>query len=514
MFDVAERLVAEKKVSPLSADSARRKAQGAIDLERVRTLGEDARNHQPLARILSFFPALSVGSLVKELRVEEKRERRRLLLSLLEIQGPQARAIALDTLRQLAETGAPEQDWHFKRNLLYLLRKAPRPAEESADPELEVLIRFADPALPPPLVKEAIAGLAPIKHERAEAALVTLVQGLETILARKGDAPFDEAELQPLLDRGVSALARYGTSTARRVVVEHGLRRKSGLGDARARLAELASQDLTNDPELLHTLVKSARAEMPFKVFGLTLKKREDRLTPVVEALSGTPTPAVRALLAEIAHKHADTPAARAAAKALAAFDAPKPGDDGPASLMGDLAIFELPALLQSLASTEVTGALSLRDPAGGVAGKLVLEQGRIRAAEVGALRGDDACYQLFERPMGGTFSFSRQPALPPVPGGEPAREVVSILLEGMRRYDDFQRFAALVPDDLALAATGKKPSTEPGETDTAFQKSVWTRAAGGEPPKAIEASATADSYRIRRLLVHWVEEGSLKAAA
>lgn len=513
MFDVAEKLVAEKKVSPQSADATRRKAQDAVDLERVRSLADDARQHEPLARILSFFPGLSVAALIEDLRVEEKRERRRLLLSLLEIYGAEARAKALEILNRLAGEGPPAQDWHFKRNLLYVLRKLPRSSGQAPDAEVDATIPFAHPALPAPLVKEAVAGLAAIRHERSEAALTALVQGLEAILVKKGDAPFDEAELQPLLDRAVSALARFGSATSRRLVVEHGLKRKSGLGDAGARLAELASQDLAEDPELVAVLVKAARAEMPFKVFGLTLKKREDRLTPIVEALSGTPTDAVRSVLGEIVEKHADTPAARAAAKALAAFDAPKAAEEATASLMGDLAIFELPALLQSLASTEVTGTLTLRDGAGAVAGKVVLEGGRIRSAENGALRGDDACYQFFEHPIGGTFAFVRQASLPPARDAEPPREVVSILLEGMRRYDDFQRFAALVPDDLVLASTGRKPSTEPEETDGAFQKAVWSKASAGANVLAIERAVAADSYRVRRLLVHWVEEGSLKAA-
>ena len=514
MFDIAEKLVVENKVAPHAVESTRRKAQESVDLERVRALGEDSRNHPALARILSFFPGLSVGALIGELQHEEKRDRRRLLLSLLEIYGPEARATALDLLRQLAARGAPEDEWHFKRNLLYLVRKTPRAPEAPPDAELDILVQYAAPSLPPALVKETIAGLAPIKHERAEAALTSLVQGLEKALSKKGDAPFDEAELQPLLDRAISALARFGSATARRAVVEHGLKRKGALGDVGARLAELASQDLTNDAELLGTLLKAARAEMPFKVFGVTLKKREDRLAPIVEALSGTPALEVRKLLAEIVEKHGDTPAARAAAKALMAFDAPKPSaEEGAASLMGDLAIFELPALLQSLASTEVTGNLTLREATGGVVGKFVLQGGRIRSAEAGHLRNDDACYQLFERPTGGTFAFVRQSSLPPPKEGEAPRDVVSILLEGMKRYDDFQRFSALVPDNLVLQPTGTKPSTEPEEADGAFQKAVWTKASGGVTAKAIESAVAADSYRIRRLLVRWVEEGSLKAA-
>jgi hypothetical protein len=511
MFDLADKLVVENKVSPLSVDSTRRKAQESVDLERVRSLSEDSRNHAALARILAFFPGFSVASLIQELKTEEKRERRRLLLALLEIYGPEARATSLDMLRQLGAEG--DEDWHFKRNLLYLVRKTPRAPEQPPDPELDILVRYADPTLPPPLVKETIAGLAPLKHERAEAALVSLAQGLESMLVKKGDAPFDEAELQPLLDRAIAALARFGSGTARRVVVEHGLKRKSGLGDAGARLAELATQDLTDDPELVNVLLKAARAEMPFKVFGVTLKKREDRLTPIVEALSGTPSEAVRRVLGEIVEKHADTPAARAASKALTAFDAPKPGEEGAASLMGDLAIFELPALLQSLASTEVTGTLTLRDAGGGAVGKFVLQGGKIRGAEAGPLRSDDACYQLFERPTGGTFSFVRQANLPPAREGESPKDVVSILLEGMRRYDDFQRFSALVPDDIVLKPTGSKPSTEPDEPDGAVQKAVWTKAAAGATPRTIEGAVTTDSYRIRRLLVRWVEEGSLKAA-
>ena len=512
MFDVAEKLVVENKITPLSLDSAagRRRMRSISSACGVsaRTRGTSSPSRASSRSFRAFRLGRSSRSSGSRRSASAAASCSRCSRST----AQDARARALDLLRELAAAGPPDQDWHFKRNLLYLLRKTPRAADEAPDADLEALVPFADPALPPPLVKEAVAGLAAIKHERAEAALVSLVQGLESMLLKKGDAPFDEAELQPLLDRGVSALARFGSATARRVVVEHGLKRKSGLGDAGARLAELASQDLTDDPELVSLLLKSARAEMPFKVFGLTLKKREDRLSPIVEALSGTPTPAVRRVLEEIVEKHGDAPAAKAAARALAAFDAPKAADEGQASLMGDLAIFELPALLQSLASTEVTGTLTLREAGGTVVGKFLLENGRIRSSETGILRGDDACYQLFERPTGGTFAFVRQ-ALPPATGGEAAREVVSLLLEGMRRYDDFQRFSALVPDGIVLAPTGSKPSTDPEETDGALQKAVWTKASAGATPKAIESAVAADAYRIRKLLVRWVEEGSLKAA-
>jgi Domain of unknown function (DUF4388) len=377
-----------------------------------------------------------------------------------------------------------------------------------------VLVTLANPALPPPLVKEAIANLGTARHEKAEAALVTIVQGLEAMLVKKIDAPFDEAELQPLLDRAVSALARFGSATSRRMVVEHGLKRKGGLGDAGARLAELSGQDLSEDADLVAVLLKSLRAELPFRVFGLTLKKRDDKIGPIIEALSSTPLPQVRKALEDVVERHPGTDYAKAAARTLAAFDAPKADESVAASLSGDLATFELPSLLQSLAASEVTGALILRNAPGAVTGRLLIESGRIRSAESGALRGDDAAYQLFERPGGGSFAFVKQSSLPPRAEGEPpSREVVSILLEGMRRYDEFQRFSALIPDETVLKPTGSKPTPEPEEPDASFQQGVWTKAVSGLSARAIETAGVADSFRIRRLLARWVEDGSLRPA-
>jgi hypothetical protein len=485
-----------------------------VDLERVRSLGEDTRNQGPLARILSFFPGLTAAALIGELHGEEKRERRRLLISLLEIHGAEARATALGILAG-SRTEDPAHDWHFKRNLLYLLRRVPRATDRPSDAELDVLVPLANPSLPPPLVKEAIAGLGAARQERSEAALVSLVQRLESTLMKKGDAPFDEAELQTLLDRAVSALARFGTRTSRRAVVEHGLKRRGGLGSAGARLAELAGQDLSNDPVLVGMLLTSLRAERPIKVFGLTLKKRDDKVGPIIDALSSTPLPQVKEALQEVVERDPETGLAKAAARVLAAFDAPKTDERAAAvTLSGELAIFELPSLLQSFAASEVTGTLTLRNAAGAVMGRFLLDSGRIRAAESGALRGDDACCQLFERPGGGTFSFARQTVLAPrAEGDPPAREVVSVLVEGMRRYGELQRFSALVPDDTVLGQTGSKPSAEPEEPDHAFQKAVWAKAVSGVNARAIEAAVVADSFRIRRLLARWVEDGSLQPA-
>ena len=360
-------------------------------------------------------------------------------------------------------------------------------------------------------MKEAIAALGQIGHERAEAILVSRIHGLEQILLKKGDAPFDEAELQPLLDRAVATLARTGTPTARRAVVEHGLKKKGPLGDAAARLSELGAQDLSDDPELVALLLRHLRGETPFKVLGLVLKKDEEKLAHLIEALSGTPTKEVRQAFEQIVESFPTQGFAAKAAKALSAFDAKAGGEPVAASLQGDLELFELPSLLQSLGVSEVTGVLTLRDKKAAAVGTISVERGKVRGAQVGLIKGDDACYQFFERPFPGTFSFVKQELPPRRETDPPPREIVPILLEGMRRYDELQRFAALVPDELYVAASGTKPNAHPEEPDAVLQQQVWSRAAAGASPRLCEESIAADSFRIRRLFAHWFEEGSLK---
>lgn len=512
MFEVADRLIAEKRVEPAAVEAARRKAFDALDFERLRSLQEEPDKHGLLRKVLEFFPGLRIPALLEGIQTEEKRERRRLLLSLLEVHGPAARAAALEGLQSLVLSGAPpSQDWHYKRNLLYVIRRLPRAADQPLETEMDLLTRLSEPGLPPPLVKEAIAALGQIRHERAEAILVSRIHGLEQILLKKGDAPFDEAELQPLLDRAVATLARTGTPTARRAVVEHGLKKKGPLGDAAARLSELGAQDLSEDPELVALLLRHLRGEMPFKVLGLVLKKNDEKLAHLIDALAGTPTAEVRQAFGQIVESFPAQEFAAKAAKALSEFDAKAGGEPLAVSLQGDLELFELPSLLQSLGVSEVTGVLTLRDKKAVAVGSISLEKGKVRGAQVGQVKGDDACYQFFERPFPGTFAFVKQELPPRRDTDPPPREIVPILLEGMRRYDELQRFSAVVPDELYVSASGTKPNAHPEEKDAVLQQQVWTRAAAGASPRLCEESIAADSFRIRRLFAHWFEEGSLK---
>lgn len=522
MIDLASRIIADKEVDPVAAQVVRKRGDEDLDPERLRKYAESADLHPQLRKVLNFFLGLTPEGLLADLRREVKRERRRLLLLLLEVHGAPAREAALAELRPPFGRGSADEEWYFRRNLLYLLRRIPREPGASIDEDVDLAVRHAELRFPAPLVKEAIANLGQLKHERAEKTLVAMLQDLESILLSKPDqSPYDPKEIRLLLDRVVAALSRFGSPGARRAVVEHGLKRKIEFGDTMARMAELAGQDLSGDPETVEKLLGALKAAAPFKLFGLVLHQNDQSLFYCIEALSTTNTPEVRSALEEISRRFSGHEIGKAAAKAIAGFAelpaSPAESSAGAAAplaptLSGDLDIFGLPALLQSLAESRLTGTVMIKDPKGAPFGTIVLSSGKLRACRTGLLSGEEAFYQLLERPSQGTFSFSRTPEKPGEETG-PLKDILPLSLEGMRRYDEFQQAASLVPDDVALKATDVKPTPFPDERDGILLRDLWTKVAAGATPKECEAVVRADSYRIRRLLAHWVAAGALAAA-
>jgi hypothetical protein len=527
MLELAENLVAEKKVDAGSAEVARRKLGDGLDWEKLKKFAEQTGDQGPLRKVLQFFVPLSAEGLLETLPGEPKRDRRRLMLLLLEIHGAPARQGAYERLTHTLGATVGEEEWFFRRNLLYLLRRIPRgPDSPPIDHEIEVVLQHARLGLPLVVIKEAIAALGQLKDEKTEVGLAQLMADLEGMLVKPESGGYDAKELRALLDRAAATLAKLPSRPARLTLIEHANRKQVQLGDTMARLAELGAQSLADDAATVDQLLEMVKANLPFKVLGLTLRQNDQSLVRLVEALSGTNTPAVRKALEEIVAKFPDKEAARTATRAIAAWDKPPAADaravsgaggggsaapEGPAaSLQGDLEVFGLPSLLQSLADSSASGSLALREPKNGpVYATITIRDGKLEEIKRGKLSGDDAFYQLFERPTPGQFAFVK--GGPPVVPGVTPRSILPLVLEAMRRYDELQEAAALVPDDVQLVKTSERPTPHPSEKDGSFLQALWERASQGGTPLAFEESVASDSYRVRRVLAHWVEQGALK---
>jgi len=528
MLDLAEKLVSEKKVDAGSAEIARRKLGETLDPEKLKKFGEQASDQSQLRRVLEFFTAYQPEGLLEALPGETKRDRRRLMLLLLEIHGAPAREAAFERLTRSLGPAVGEEEWYFRRNLLYLLRRIPRgPDSAPVDAEIDVVLQHARLGVPLVVLKEAVAALGQHKDEKAEIGLAQLMSDIEAMLLKPEGAPYDAKELRALLDRAAATLARLPSRPARRMLIEHAAKKQVPLGDTMSRLAELGTQNLSDDNATVDQILELVKTSLPFKVLGLTLRQNDQSLVHLVDALSGTPTPAVRKAFDEIIAKFPDKDAARAASRAIQAWDKPSAtvpaassstsgsfpsvtSDAPAASLQGDLDVFGLPALLQSLAESSASGTLTLRESRGGaVFASVTMRDGKLEEIKRGRLTGEDAFYQLFEKPTQGQFAFVK--GAPPAATGATARAILPLTLEAMRRYDELQETTALVPDTVFLVATAQKPTAHPAERDGSFLQALWERARQGGTPLDFESVVASDSYRIRRMLAHWVEQGALK---
>lgn len=510
MFELAEQLAAEQKVKPVFVEALRKGGHDYLDPERLGRFAERLDARPTLRTILNFFDALGPEGLLRQLDGESRRERRYQLLAMLEVHGPPARVKAWELLKASVDTAGATVDPFFQMNLVYLLRVIPRPAEASIEDEVQLVMRTPGRSSPPPLVKQVIAFLAHVRHERSERALITYLRLFENMLLQPATAVYSQSDVEMLLDRTCIALARYATPRAWRALVDHGLKAEPKLGSPMARLVEAGRQDFSGSKDLVERVIAALRAELPKSVLGFTVKKSDDRIVWLIQALSGTPLPEVKAVLQEIVDKHPGEKFTEAASKALVGLASVGKPAEVAAGLSGDLDLFGLANILQTLSQSRLTGVLSLMRVPGKVEASVLFETGLFRGAQFTNLRGEEAVYELFEKPFPGTFAFVSRPDVAAVgPTSEPS-DVLGLLLEGVRRHDEFKRAATLVPDEAVVEAAGAA-ATPLADEDEDFVQLVWTNVAKGATPAQCGASIPTDSFRIRRLLAHWVEGGALR---
>ena len=412
MLELAEKLITEKKVDRGSAEIVRRKLGETLDFEQLKKVAELPEQHSLLRTVLRFFTILTPEGLLEELKREQKRERRRIILLLAEVHGAPTRTAAYEHMTHSPGANAGEEEWFFRRNLLYLLRRIPRDAESAPiAAEADVILQHAQVGLPLLVVKEAIAGLGQLKDEKTETGLINLMSDLEGMLAKPEEAPYEAKDLRILLDRVAATMARMPSQRVRRALLDHAGKRQTFLGDTMARMADLGTQNLADDLGTVEALLAIVKANLPFRLLGVTLRQNDQNLVHAVEALAGTPLPPVRKALQDIASKFAGQDAGKAAARVLSGFgkapvptEAPAP-PEAAAGLQGDLEVFGLPSLLQSLSESATSGALTLRDAKSGeIFGMLTLREGKLQECSRGHLKGEDAFYQLLEKPTQGSL--------------------------------------------------------------------------------------------------------------
>lgn len=533
LFELVERLLKTTELSPVVQKQIRETARPALQMGPFRKFVDDTEMHPQLRQVLNFFPDLRVEGLVRRLLKEQKRRARHLIMILLRIHGQEAREAVGELLISSTTLSGREWPWFFVRNLIRLLREVPVSGTSASDFELDAVASYADPSHAVQVVREAVAYLGTVAHPKAVETLIRLFHSYREASAglREG-AGVDMAKIQSLaLTCMLRSESPHARATALNAILVDSRRREENV----QLVSVLGSVNLASDRHTLDLLLRSIRLRLPRHGLSGTLHAvarqlpkngwmgkiwrlgavKEAALRSLIQALAGTPTAEVTELLREIGDLALSDELVQTARKTRTSLEE-RSFDVDPSSeaiLSGDLEVFGLPNIIQSLNHSEASGTLIIEAKESNREAAIRLQHGRFVDAKAGDLRGIEAFYLLMERPLRSSFRFvaddGQQPAKNP-------QELRALLFEGMRRRDEFERLRLLVPDEVLLAVSeGAGVVTLPAdERDADFANRLWKLLTEGPKSSlALDSHGLSDPYRLRKLLAFWLESGQLHTA-
>jgi hypothetical protein len=507
MLELSERVLSEVDLHQNVTDRIRMDALRVIEEGPFDTFLTDSIRHAVLRKVLHFFPTMHVSALIEQFCDAQLRDRRPRLGNLLVVWGAESRP---EILRRLDTDLAPDAEGDYLHDLYAVLSRLPAPADDELAGELEVLDRASTPGRRHDLVVRAITTMGGIKTHDAAKILVRRLAQFESLPFRSDKSFYSIEQVHGLLDATVAALAHIATADAVGAIVRHGLSNRSVLGDTRLRLRHLSALDLSMDLNTVEALTRQISEELPARIFGRGVAVRPgNQPTAMIQALASTSHATVRSLLADIAEKYASLECGQAAAKAIA--DRRQPADIQRLTRTGSLQGYSLPSLIYWLVESQATGLLSLATDKQEIRGRIWFLDGNVIHGECGSLQGVAALYELLEQPVTGSFAFTERRVPEAVASMKLALPLKSVIREGLRRHEELRRIAAMIPDDSRFVAGAARPTPDPVENDGDLLRRVWLAAITGEPVSGWEPRIAEDTWRIRRIVARWFEEGALK---
>ncbi|HEX7708259.1 MAG TPA: DUF4388 domain-containing protein [Thermoanaerobaculia bacterium] len=464
---------------------------------------------QPLLqRAFNHFPHIGIDPLLDRLKEDQEEPARELLRALLGAWGAAARRTVLVRLDAEIRESMPRQE--YVHDLVDLLERIPRGEDEDLRFELDVLRRGTSPGQPLRMVARSMKAIGSVASPLAEQIVARRLSELEGLPFRTDRTFYEAGEIHMLLDVTIETLARIGTPPAIKAILRHCLSQSPKLGDTRSRLQHLAELDLSIDPDSVDLLARTIRAELPVKILGGVVSNRQSALI-LIQSLRGTRGETVRALLRQVALDFSQMDIGHEASRILQ--DWTREANGSHENRSGPLTLSALPRLIRGTAATGATGLLSLVDANHEVCGRLWFREGSLLDVENGSLENEAALYQLIERPVASTFAFTAR-SLPASIRRAAPLDLNALLEEGMRRCTELQLLLAVVPDVAAFKPTGVKPRPDEIESDAQLLRRAWVQASAGVKISDWEADMETDSWRVRRLVARWAEEGALDTLA
>jgi len=177
--------------------------------------------------------------------------------------------------------------------------------------------------------------------------------------------------------------------------------------------------------------------------------------------------------------------------------------------LSGNLEYFDLPTIIQTLASSERTGTLTINDNFEKVFAMLYFEAGKILYAKLGHLRGEEAYYQLSQSPVQDAFAFKG--GLPPAEFEEEEEigaTTMGLLMEASHQQDELKVLKGTYTDPNRVFRPQTKTLSWDDEETKDLAQEIWTRLHRDETIAEMAREIHTCEYRIYKVLSIMDEKG------
>ena len=177
--------------------------------------------------------------------------------------------------------------------------------------------------------------------------------------------------------------------------------------------------------------------------------------------------------------------------------------------LAGNLEYFDLPTIIQTLATSERTGTLTITGQQDRVFARIYFETGKVLYAELDHLKGEEAFYQLFQSPMQEAFTFKG--GSPPVEFEEEeeiATATMGLLMEAARQHDELKVLKKPYSDPKRVLRPQSEALQWDDEETSDLAEEIWARLQRGETIDQMAREIPFCQYRIYKVLSLMEEKG------
>ncbi len=170
--------------------------------------------------------------------------------------------------------------------------------------------------------------------------------------------------------------------------------------------------------------------------------------------------------------------------------------------LSGNLKYFDLPFIIQTLATSGRTGTLTITDLLKRSFAMLYFEAGDVLFAKMGHLRGEEAFYQLLQSIVQGSFTFKGGlPSLEFEDGEEIGTTTTGLLMEAARQQDELKLMKATYADANRVFRPQSPVLLWNDEETKDLAQEIWARLHRGETIAQMVRGITACEYCIYNVL-------------